>query len=146
MREERGILIGAMCAVILAGCASSTAPRVKGHWSPVNRFAESTEAIPLRPTHEFYALPMDGTLKNLLERWANDSGRALSYRHGEDFTLHTPVSRIRTPDLNRAAAELSAAYAGHSVRIEVGPDRIVVIDTRRDAAGGEADPERAGSP
>lgn len=145
MRIARWILIGATCAVLFAGCASSTAPKVKGHWNPVNRFAESTEAIPLRPTHEFYALPVDGTLKNLLQRWANDSGRTMSYLHGEDFTLHTPVARIHTTDLSQAASELSAAYAGQSVRIEVEPDRIVVFDAKR-AAAEEKNPERTESP
>ncbi|MCL1635124.1 toxin co-regulated pilus biosynthesis Q family protein [Luteimonas sp. SX5] len=143
MRKERRILIGATCAVIFAGCTSSSAPKVKGHWNPVNRFAESAEAIPLRPRHEFYALPVDGTLKNLLERWANDSGRTLSYRHGEDFTLHTPVARIRTTDISEAVSELSAAYAGQGVQIEIEPGRIVVLDARRIAAGGE-DPEQQG--
>lgn len=88
---------------------------------------------------------MDGTLKNLLQRWANDSGRTLTYRHGEDFTLHTPVARIRTTDLNRAAAELSAAYAGQGVWIEVEPGSIVVLDAKGAGAGGK-DPERAEMP
>lgn len=145
MQKEREILIAAVCVAVLAGCASNTAPKVKGRWNPVNRFAESTEAIPLRPAHEFYALPVDGTLKNLLQRWANDSGRALSYQHGEDFTLHTPVARIRTADLSQAASELSAAYAGQSVRIEVEPSRIVVLDARQ-ATAGDRDSKQAGPP
>jgi len=116
---------GIVCPALLMGC-SSHAPDVKGRWQPVNRFTESTEAIPLTPSHEFYATPVDGTLKNLLERWAKDSGRQLAYRYPNDFTLYAPVARIRTTDLARAAAELSAAYAGRGFEIAIDAKQIVV--------------------
>lgn len=128
MRGNLNAATAAVCALFLMSCASRDAPDFKKRWTPVNRFAETSEAIPLRPAHEFYATPLDGTLKNLLGRWAKDSGRELTYAHPSDYTLYAPVARIHTADLTRAIAELSAAYADRGLEIAVEPKRILVSD------------------
>jgi hypothetical protein len=81
-------------AFMLSACGTPPASDFGGDWTPVNRFPDATSSIPLRPNHAFRATPIDGTLKNLLERWASESGRALSYRLESDFTLHSPVAGI----------------------------------------------------
>src|SRR5687768_7824346 len=95
----------------LAACGTSPAPAFKGRWQPVNHFPSTTQAIPLDQAYVFYASPMDGTLKQLLARWAKDSDMALSYQHTADFTLHTKAARIRAGNLAEALASLKVAYA-----------------------------------
>lgn len=113
-------------AVALAGCATRPAPDFGGRWKPVNRYAEAPDEIPLHKSYAFYPSPMDGTLKNMLTRWAKDSGMKLDYQHYSDFTLHQGVAQINTTSLPDAVAQLNTAYAGHGVVISREGDQIVV--------------------
>lgn len=116
-----------LCAfVLLSACATPDAPDLRGRWRAVNQFAEAPTAIPLHQSYVYEATPSDGTLKTMLNRWARDSKRNLSYLHPNDYTLHLPVSRIRTTSLEQAAAELSTAYAAEGVYIVINGTQIVV--------------------
>jgi len=119
-------MIVAVAGILLAGCATPPAPGVSGRWTPVNHFAASPEAIPLHPTYEFYASPLDGTLKTMLARWALDSKMTLAYEDASDFTLYAPVARIRTADLRKATATLTALYAAEHITVAVDGNAIVV--------------------
>ncbi|MBL8263631.1 MAG: TcpQ domain-containing protein [Xanthomonadaceae bacterium] len=112
--------------VALSSCATRPAPDFGGRWKNINRFAEETQAIPLQDTYLFYASPMDGTLKAMLERWAKDSNMTLAYRHPMDYTLHSAVAEIRTPSLQEAVSQLNAAFAAQQVSVGVSGDEIVV--------------------
>jgi hypothetical protein len=107
-------------------CATRPAPDFGGRWKGVNRYAASTEEIPLSSAYLFHASPMDGTLKAMLTRWSKDSKMTLSYLHPSDFTLYEPVAKIRTNDLQQAVAQLTAAYAGQKVLITASKNQIVV--------------------
>ena len=122
------LLIGLVVA--LSGCATRAAPDFGGRWKAVNRYAAQTEAIPLHKPYVFHASPMDGTLKKLLARWASDSKMALSYLHPSDFTLHGPVAKIQTNDLQAAVSQLTAAYAGQQVSVTASDSQIVVRVTK----------------
>ena len=111
---------------LLAGCATRPAPDFGGRWKAVNRYAETVEAIPLYPSYSFHASPMDGTLKNMLTRWAKDSKMTLSYLHPSDFTLYGPVAQIDTNDLQQAVSQLTAAYAAQQVSVTASNNQIVV--------------------
>jgi len=121
--------VTALWAVMLLGCSSQTAPGFRGHWTPINRFADTPEAIPIRPSYVFYASPVDATLKTLLERWAKDAKKTLSYRHPDDFTLYAPVAHVRTDELREALAVLNSAYAGQRVSIALEKETIVVTQS-----------------
>ncbi|MFL6591400.1 MAG: hypothetical protein ACJ8GK_01665 [Luteimonas sp.] len=109
-----------------SACATRPAPGISGHWTAVNRYAAKPQEIPLSPAREFYASPLDRTLKSLLARWARDVQMSLDYHHRSDFTLYEPVSRIRTSDLQDAVARLAALYATQLVAIDVEGNAIVV--------------------
>lgn len=110
----------------MAGCASRPAPDFKGRWKPVNHYAEATMAIPLQQSYLFQPSPMDGTLKHMLERWAQDSNRQLTYLHPSDFTLFAPVEQISTSSIEQATAQLTAMYANQQVSVSIKGDQIVV--------------------
>lgn len=116
----------ALMSGLLGSCATRPAPDIKGRWKAVNHYAETTEAIPLYRSYMFYPSPMDGTLKTMLTRWARDSKMSLSYLHPSDFTLHEPVAKIQTSNLQEAASQLSAIYAEQLVSITVIGNQIVV--------------------
>lgn len=111
---------------VLVGCTTPEAPGVRGRWKPVNGFSEAPEAIPLQPSYLYKASPADGTLKNMLSRWARDRKMSLSYLHANDYTLHEPVAHIHTADLQAAVSALSDAYAAHGVVVAVQSNQIVV--------------------
>jgi len=129
------LLVALACAILVAGCVTSPAPGISGRWKPVNHFAASPEAIPLHPAYEFYASPLDGTLKALLARWALDSKMTLSYEDASDFTLYAPVARIRTSDLRQATAALTALYAVERIAVVVDGNAIVVRPLPAPVAG-----------
>lgn len=138
MRNKKWMLAVAALVVTVAGagCASHAPAGPGGRWKPINRFAETTQVIPLAPSYVFYASPMDGTLKAMLARWAKDSGKTLSYRHPNDFTLHLPVAEIRTADLSQALSALTALYASQQISIRLEQQAIVVraVDPQAGAA------------
>jgi len=123
------ITIGMLLIATASGCSTHTAPGLKGKWKPINHFSETAEAVPINPPYIFSATPADATLKTLLERWAKDSGKTLSYRHPNDYTLYAPVSRIRTHRLDEALTALTAAYANQRVSITLEQQAIVVSES-----------------
>jgi len=112
--------------VSMTACATRPAPDFKGRWKPVNRYAADTREIPLYEAYVFHPAPMDGTLKTMLTRWALDSKMSLSYLHSSDFTLHAPVAKIRTANLQDAVSQLNAAYAGRGVAVSASENQFVV--------------------
>ncbi len=110
----------------LAGCVTRAAPDFKGRWKPVNHYADATMAIPLHQSYLFQPSPMDGTLKHMLGRWAQDSNRQLTYLHPSDFTLFAPVEQISTNSIEQAASQLTSMYANQRVSVAVEGDQIVV--------------------
>jgi hypothetical protein len=122
---------------MLSGCAMRTAPDFGGGWKAVNHYAAATEEIPLQQAYVFYPSPMDGTLRNMLVRWAKDSKMTLSYLHPSDYTLHAPVARIRTSSLQEAASQLTAAYAAQRLSVLVDNNQIVVRPTEFEQPGGD---------
>jgi len=132
--------------VLLLGCATRSAPDIKGHWKTVNHYAETTVAIPLYQSYVFYSSPMDGTLKGMLTRWAKDSKMTLSYLHPSDFTLYAPVVEIRTSNLAQAISLLNADYAAQHVSINVDNKQIVVRDAGAVTASEEVEANAAQVP
>lgn len=116
-------------AVTLVGCGAPAPKEYGGSWTPVNRFQSAATEIPLSPAYTFYASPMDATLRTMLKRWASDNGLQLSYQIGSDFTLHQPVAKVRTNDLQSAMGELSAIYAQQGVSVSADGKQILVQAT-----------------
>lgn len=119
----------------LGACGTSPAPDFKGRWLPVNHFPSTAQIIPLDRSYVFYASPMDGTLRQMLARWAKDSDMGLSYQPDSDFTLHAQVAPIRTGNLAEALGLLEAAYAAQGLQINVEAGQIIV---RPNEAAGSA--------
>ncbi|WP_244244030.1 TcpQ domain-containing protein [Marilutibacter alkalisoli] len=92
----------------------------------MNHFAAAPEVIPLQQAYLFQASPADGTLKNMLSRWARDSRMSLSYLHSNDYTLYAPVADIHTTNLQAAVSALTDAYAQQGVSITADGSQIVV--------------------
>lgn len=133
---KQPLFAGLACSVLaaLAGCATQPAPGISGRWKPVNHFDAAPQAIPLHPAYEFYASPLDRTLKTMLARWALDTKMTLAYEDASDFTLYAPVARVRSRDLHVAIAALASLYAAERLAITVENNSIVVRPTA-DAAG-----------
>lgn len=132
-----------LALVVLAGCGTPPAKNFGGTWKPVNHFQAHPTEIPLQAAYTFYAAPMDETLKAMLMRWAKDSGRTLSYQITFDVTLYTPVSGIRTTDLDVAAQELTTIYAAQHVYVSATDRKILVLPSSTNsssATGMEAAP------
>lgn len=115
-----------VAAMALAACGTPAARNFGGKWKPVNHFRQHATEIPLTAAYTFYAAPLDETLKTMLTRWANDSGRELSYELPFDVTLYTPVSDIRTTDLDAAAQQLTTIYAAQGVYVSATDRKILV--------------------
>lgn len=123
------------CLAVLGGCATPQAADPRGKWRPLHQFSEVPQAIPLEQAYVFQAFPSDQTLKSLLARWSSDAGLRLSYLHGNDYTLHAPVARLRTTSIEEAAHALTAAYAAQGVQVSAERGAIVVSRAQAAEAG-----------
>ena len=122
-----GVAATALAMAAGTGCASREARDFGGRWAPANQYAAATEAIPLVGAPVYQASPMDGTLRNLLMRWARDSGSELDYRHPADFTLHPSVRDVRAQSLPDALAQLARAFDGQGLVLRMEGNRLVVM-------------------
>jgi hypothetical protein len=113
-------------ALLACGCATRPAPDISGRWHPVNHYARDVQAIPLHAAYVYAASPMDATLKAMLERWATDSHRSVSYEAPADYTLPQAVADVRSSDVDVAIAALNAIYATQQLHISVDGNRITV--------------------
>ncbi len=133
----------ALLTLALAACGTPPAKDFRGAWKPVNRFQSTPTEIPLKQPYTFYASPMDETLKTMLDRWARDTGRTLSYNLDYDVTLYKPVAEIRTADIEAAAATLNDVYAQQGILVIAHPRDILVQAAGNPAptvSSGGADP------
>ena len=111
--------------MLLAACATH-APDFSGRWRDANAYAEAPQEIPLQQVYVYAPSPMDGTLRNMLQRWTHDAGLRLQYEHRSDFTLYAAVARIRTPDLQQATALLNEAYAAQRISVTLADGSLTV--------------------
>jgi hypothetical protein len=125
--SKRALMGASLLATLaLSGCGTSPAKDFGGSWKPVNRFQDAPTEIPLAKNYTYYASPMDETLKNMLTRWARDTGMQLSYQLPSDYTLYKRAADLRTTDINAATAELSSIYAAQNVSVSADDRQILV--------------------
>ncbi|MFK2905895.1 hypothetical protein ISP17_18185 [Dyella ginsengisoli] len=115
-----------LASLAMTACGTPPAKDFRGSWKPVNRFQDAPVEIPLDQPYTFYAAPMDETLKSMLDRWAKDTGRTLTYELGFDVTLYKPVADIHTTNLEDAASRLNEIYGAQGVLVIAHPREIVV--------------------
>lgn len=104
-------------ALALSACAAPPPKDFSGRWHPVNRFSATTTSIPLRQSYEYFASPLDGTLRGMLDRWAKDTGMLVEYEFPDDFTLYAPVAAIHTRSAETAVSQLNSIYRTRNVTI-----------------------------
>ena len=136
-------LMGALLltTLMLAGCGTPAAKDFGGRWKPVNRFQDAPTEIPLAKSYTYYAAPMDGTLKNMLTRWAKDSGVLLTYELPSDFTLYKAASQVQTTDVQDAVTQLNTIYASQDVFITADNRQILVRSASAVHAEAASSPE-----
>ena len=117
---------GVLCGVLTA-CGTTPPPDYSGSWKPLNTYSNKVQEIPLVRPYRFYALPIDTTLKGLLERWAADSGSRLDYRHSSDFSLPPDVRNIQQAQLNDAVSLLDNIYVQYGVSVQMSGDRQILV-------------------
>lgn len=139
---KAGLLVAALS---LTGCGTPAAKNFGGKWTPVNHFRQQPTEIPLNAAYTFYAAPLDETLKTMLTRWASDSGRDLSYELPFDVTLYTPVSAIRTTNLDTATQQLTTIYAAQGVYVSATDRKILVRAAQSTASAPDSISEPAAS-
>lgn len=120
-----------LCVVgifILSGCNSTPKPRdFPSSWRPVNQLSEDIQAIPLFKRYIYEVMPIDGTLKSLLTRWASDSKLTLQYSHCLDFTLPKGTVKIKTADLDKALMDLNELYMNQNI-VVVRSGRLLIAE------------------
>jgi len=133
----------ALAAALLAACSAPRPAEFGGNWQPVNRFEDKPQAIPLTPAYIFYASPLDGTLRGMLRRWANDNAMPLVWQLNSDYTLYKAMANLRSTDIQAAVDELNRIYANEGVFITADIQRILVQSAANaaSAAAGQVQPD-----
>ena len=135
-----------IATLALTGCGTTPAKDFGGSWKPVNRFQDAPTEIPLAKNYTYYAAPMDETLKNMLSRWAHDTGMQLSYQLPSDYTLYKRVTELHTTDIHSATAELSSIYAAQNVSVSSDERQILVQAAGSPMTNAPADTPAASAP
>lgn len=115
-----------LAVVALTACGTKPAPDFRGRWKPINTVDESPRPIPLQPVQRFVVSPADRSLKHVVQRWAEASGRRAAYRAPTDFSIHLDATKVSAATIETAVAQLSSAYAAEGIRVELQPALIVV--------------------
>ena len=115
-----------LTATLLTACSAPPPVDFGSNWQPVNRFQDKPQEVPLSPAYTYYASPLDGTLRGMLRRWANDNAMPLVWQLNSDYTLHKAVAGLRTTALQTAVSELNKMYADQGVYITADIERILV--------------------
>lgn len=132
-----------LAAASLAACGTPPAKDFGGSWKPVNHFQDTPSEIPLNQAYNYYASPMDETLRTMLRRWTKDAGLQFSYQLQSDYTLYKAVTQIHTTDVYSATAELSSIYAAQGVAVTTDGHEIRVSAARM--SDGAADTPASGA-
>jgi hypothetical protein len=124
----RAAAFAAVVSVCVSACGIKPAPDFRGRWRPVNELDTTPRAIPLQPVQRFFVLPVDRTLKDVVERWAKESGRRAAYRAPTNFSVHIDAAKVSASTLETAAAQLADAYRSQAILISVEP-RLIIVST-----------------
>ena len=116
-----------LSCLILSACAAPPAPGISGGWQPLNGYTDSVREIPLVRPYYFQALPIDVTVKGLLERWSKEANLPLVYEHPSDFTLQTNVARIQEPNIEDAVRALNKIYEAQHLTVQAVSGRGLVV-------------------
>lgn len=120
------IALCAALALVLSACAAPSPKDFGGHWHPVNRFSATATPIPLRQSYEYFASPLDRTLKDMLDRWAKDTHTRVIYYPSDDFTLPESAAAIHTHDVSTAVSQLNGIYRAQDITIAIQGGAFVV--------------------
>ena len=91
----------------------------RSEWAPVHQYPEAPGAIDLTPVVKYRVTPLDGSLKNLLARWAFLAGKRLQYEPGTDWQVHRDAARVESASLDDALKQLATAYSIQGVELSV---------------------------
>jgi hypothetical protein len=131
--------LAVVVSVFVAACGTKPAPDFRGRWRPINELDTTPRAIPLQPVQQFFVLPADRTLKDVVERWAKESGRRAAYRAPTNFSVHIDAAKVSASTLETAAAQLADAYRSQGIQISVEPRSIIVSASGAAAAPASTD-------
>lgn len=133
-----------VAVLLVSGCDSTPpAKNFSGSWTPINSFPSETREIPLVVQRTYQASTIDITLKNMLDRWAKESGVVLQYEHPSDFVLHSPVSKIQSPTLSGALIEVNSLFAEQKVFARMYGNAVLLV-TLSDAKSASVVPTSVG--
>lgn len=139
MENVRTVLGAVVVMSLLAACGTKPAPDFRGRWRPINELDATPRPIPLQPVQRFFVLPADRTLKDVVERWAKESGRRAAYRAPTNFSVHIDAAKVSASTLETAAAQLANAYRAQGIQIVIEPRLIVVSAAGPTHASASAD-------
>jgi len=105
-----------LAALALTGCATPSAPDYGGSWKPVNRYAATTTEIPLAQAYEFYASPMDGTLKTMLTRWSATAAPPIDVQTPTKWSSPTVARKLKAKESGKALPQMPTWLSRASMR------------------------------
>lgn len=116
--------------LLLQACAAPKAVDIADNWKPVNSLSDKPQEIPLKEEAElpkFQMLPIDASLRNMLERWARENGGSLDWQYPSDLTLVTGLESVKDNNLQRALNVIRRTYAAQKLRIQVSANRSMLV-------------------
>lgn len=126
MRFVRAASTALVVLLLATACGTTPAPDFRGKWREVNAIDAQPRAIPLRPLQRFNVLPSDRSLKDVLERWARESGRRVSYRAAMNYSVHLDATKVTATGLGGALEQLQRTYSAQAIGLKLQGGLIIV--------------------
>ena len=117
MRSYIHLVYPFLAILTLGACAAPEVPEVPDDWKPLNTYTQEIRKIPLQKPYAYTVLPIDGSLKCLLERWARDKKMQLHYNVRSDFTLPVSLNDFKKANLEESLAVLDKTYKAKGITI-----------------------------
>ena len=114
---------------LLLACASPQVSEPSKNWASVNKLGNNIIPIPLEKIYYYSALEIDLSLKDMLNRWALDTGIQSDYNCRNDFTIPYNLLKTNTLHIKSALTEVESVYENEKIKIIFNFNKTIISTT-----------------
>jgi len=103
---------------LLLGCSvNPKASDFGGEWVPINQFSDDIKVIPLEAPYKYSGLRIDTSLRQMLERWARDTGLSFQMKCVNDYSIPHKILSMNASNLKAALDEVNEIYLREGLKV-----------------------------
>jgi hypothetical protein len=126
-KSKLSIFFVFLTSSFLSGCATTNKEQTDfgENWAAINTYTDKIEVLPRFRTYILNATQLDGTLINLISRWAMDLDLKMQLNCKNDFSLPKNIITINEDDVTIALAKINTVYKEQFVNVQLSSGVII---------------------